>query len=195
MANWVTDRPPTEADADREGNVWMRCSPNNSGQTYVRQEYVHWSYVKNGNPWKHTTPEWKPPTPKYKPRLAVGQVWRRRDGKVVRLTDCNFAHPTYSFYAEGYIYTPDGMYWESRVTSSYDLVALISEAPAPARHLPGYRGDWIAAAVAMPTAADADCDGEVLRRPEYTYTHWTQLRHEDQWRPLASQDKRPNRPL
>jgi hypothetical protein len=155
-----------------------------------------WSQVESGNPWKHTH-EWKPPAPKPQPHLVVGQAWCRRDGKEVRLTDSNSVSLTYPFHADGNTYTPDGMLWEGCKASNLDLVELISEAPAPARHLPGYHGDWIAAAVAMPTAADANCDGEVLRRPGvrlHAFTHWTQLKHEDQWRPLASQDKRPDRP-
>ena len=59
MSEWTTDRPPTEADGDEDGNVQMRQSPCNSCFTL----YVHWSYVKEEVPWQHTH-EWKPPAPK-----------------------------------------------------------------------------------------------------------------------------------
>ena len=62
MSEWTTDRPPTEADGDEDGNVQMRQSPCNSCFTL----YVHWSYVKEEVPWQHTH-EWKPPAPAPKP--------------------------------------------------------------------------------------------------------------------------------
>jgi hypothetical protein len=51
---WITDRPPTEADGDENGEVRMRLRPD--GDSY---HLVHWSYV-GGAPWQHTS-SWKPP--------------------------------------------------------------------------------------------------------------------------------------
>jgi len=55
-AEWVTDRLPTEADGDRDGNVWMR---HMSGPEY--NFFAHWSHVGPGAPWQRTI-YWKPPT-------------------------------------------------------------------------------------------------------------------------------------
>jgi hypothetical protein len=52
-AEWITDRLPTEADGDQDGDVRMvRC-----GVYYL----AHWSYVGSGAPWQHTSC-WEPPT-------------------------------------------------------------------------------------------------------------------------------------
>ena len=44
MADWITDRLPTEADADAEGEVSIRRGP-------ALRSYMHWSYVVPGQPW------------------------------------------------------------------------------------------------------------------------------------------------
>jgi hypothetical protein len=53
---WITDRLPTEADGDMDGNVWMRhvSSPEHNF-------FAHWSHVGPGAPWRRTI-YWKPPT-------------------------------------------------------------------------------------------------------------------------------------
>jgi len=53
---WITDRPPTEADGDRDGDVRMQRSPVGDGH-----HLVHWSYVGAGAPWQRTS-WWEPPT-------------------------------------------------------------------------------------------------------------------------------------
>jgi hypothetical protein len=55
-AEWITDRLPTEADGDRDGNVWMR---HVSGSEY--NFFAPWSHVGPGAPWQRTI-YWKPPT-------------------------------------------------------------------------------------------------------------------------------------
>jgi hypothetical protein len=202
MEDWITDRAPTKADADSDGDVLMRYSPSESD--YV---YVHWSYVKNGNPWKHVTPRNHPveapsapkpqpqpgevwryrngksgtvranipsgtsfpivsdlgkpggfyahypdgrscadnedydlverlkAAPSPKPPLAVGQVWRRRDNKVVTIDRYDTDHTygrTHPFRACGFSYTATGMFNYDGVQGFLDLVELLSEAPAPA---------------------------------------------------------------
>lgn len=52
---WITDRPPTEADGDKDGDVRMRLVPGSIACTLV-----HWSYVAAGAPWQHTA-YWEPP--------------------------------------------------------------------------------------------------------------------------------------
>jgi hypothetical protein len=48
-AEWITGRPPTEADGDMDGDVWMRLSP-----LTTMHFSVHWSYVGSAAPWQHT---------------------------------------------------------------------------------------------------------------------------------------------
>ena len=52
---WITDRPPTEADGDINGDVRIRRAP---GSDTTR--HLHWSYA-GGAPWQHTS-YWKPAT-------------------------------------------------------------------------------------------------------------------------------------
>jgi hypothetical protein len=53
---WITDRLPTEADGDRDGDVWIRhvSSPEHNF-------LAHWSHVGPDAPWQRTI-YWKPPT-------------------------------------------------------------------------------------------------------------------------------------
>lgn len=50
--DWITDRPPTEADGDRDGDVCVSTRPGALAGTYA---YLHWSYVKAGTPWRHSS--------------------------------------------------------------------------------------------------------------------------------------------
>ena len=56
-AEWITDRLPTEADGDMDGDVRMVLGPNGSGDW----DLAHWSCVGAGAFWQHTS-YWKPPT-------------------------------------------------------------------------------------------------------------------------------------
>jgi hypothetical protein len=55
---WIADRPPTEADGDKDGDVSMLTGPGRDGSEHV---YVHWSYVSIRAPWRHAA-GWEPPT-------------------------------------------------------------------------------------------------------------------------------------
>jgi hypothetical protein len=57
---WITDRLPTEADGDENGDVRLRRWPGSS-----EYNYAHWSHIGPGAPWLHTS-YWRPtaePTP------------------------------------------------------------------------------------------------------------------------------------
>ena len=56
-AEWITDRPPTEADGDPAGHVRIPC-PTEINLDHFR--LVHWSYVGIGVSWRHTS-LWRPP--------------------------------------------------------------------------------------------------------------------------------------
>ena len=70
---WITDRPPTEADGGQGGVVRMR---HGSGSEYYF--FVHWSHVGPGVPWQRTSC-WEPtaepaptePTPTEPDRIAA----------------------------------------------------------------------------------------------------------------------------
>ena len=47
MSYWITDRPPTEADGDKDGDVWVRVRPK-------QVIGIHWSYVGIGTPWRRS---------------------------------------------------------------------------------------------------------------------------------------------
>ena len=125
--DWITDRRPTEADGDSDGDVLARYHPDDDDYAYL-----HWSYVGAGVPWRHDS-DWQPPAPT-KPALAVGQRWRRRDGAVVTVDKINRNHQwgsTHPFWAGWHSYTPEGANQADGVLgNSCDLIELISK-PEP----------------------------------------------------------------
>jgi len=63
---WITDRQPTEADADDDGDVKIPTRPNSEAY-----QYMHWNRVGPGMPWQHTR-YWTPPSdPEPEPELAA----------------------------------------------------------------------------------------------------------------------------
>ena len=61
MSDWIIDRPPTEADADRDGDVWVPNQPDPEDAFCV-----HWSSVGIGTPWRRSS-FWRPPAPQPEP--------------------------------------------------------------------------------------------------------------------------------
>jgi uncharacterized coiled-coil protein SlyX len=53
---WITDRPPTAADGDGDGDVRRRYGPGSDDYNFA-----HWSHVGTGAPWQRTSC-WRPPT-------------------------------------------------------------------------------------------------------------------------------------
>lgn len=74
MSDWITDRPPTEADADDDGDVKVCTSPRLNPEDYV---YENWNIVTPGWPWQHSpycartpvAPEPTPAAPESEPEL------------------------------------------------------------------------------------------------------------------------------
>jgi len=69
---WITDRLPTEADADRDGDVAVKQRPGSDAFAYF-----HWSFVKPGMTWRRTS-NWsaleqapEPTVPATQPRRFV----------------------------------------------------------------------------------------------------------------------------
>jgi|694.fasta_scaffold112335_6 hypothetical protein len=72
-----------------------------------------------------------------KPKLALGQIWRRRDGEVVTIdefTSCS-TYPFLAIVVAGafakykYNYTSEGYHYAHRAESSYDLVECLYNPP------------------------------------------------------------------
>jgi hypothetical protein len=59
--DWITDRPPTEADADEHGEVLAQLpSGFKPGETW--SSFTEWEHVTTGTPWRHTS-MWPPAAP------------------------------------------------------------------------------------------------------------------------------------
>lgn len=66
------------------------------------------------------------------PPLAVGQRWRRRDGKEVVIDKHDTEETAYPFCADGLWYAASGFYAGSGLICECDLIELLEPAPAPA---------------------------------------------------------------
>lgn len=120
---WITDRLPTKADADEDGDVCVRNRPE---AVPSGPPYFHWSMVLPGMTWCHTD-IWEASA---KPALAAGQRWRRRDGEVVTITEHDTINDNdYPFCAGDHWYHADGT--SCIDDSGVDLVELIEPAAEP----------------------------------------------------------------
>jgi hypothetical protein len=125
--DWITDRRPTSADGFGDGYVVVRRHPlgDHTG-------YLHWSYVGEAVPWRHSDC-WRPPATlehePTKPALAVGQRWRRRDGKVVTIRVDAFGR----FMADGWSYRSDGTapFLHTGDDARLELIELLPPEPRP----------------------------------------------------------------
>jgi hypothetical protein len=159
---WITHRLPTEADADAGGDVKV---PRRSGTEPASGAlYQHYSLVVPGQPW------WPPraanrvevvPAPALS--FAVGQQWRRRDGRVVTIKRINRDHQwgrTHPFWADGRSYTEKGACSASgELGHPRDLIELVSSPePAPTHNFAvgqrWRRGDGVVVAVTQIDALD-----------------------------------------
>ena len=133
--NWITDRRPTEADGDSDGDVLARCHPDSDGHCYL-----HWSHVGEATPWMHWS-RWQPPalpplpaqyfqpSQPTTPALAAGQRWRRRDGEVVRI----FRRGRF-FCADRFNYNVDGTApFSTGPRPELDLIELFTPTTTPRR--------------------------------------------------------------
>jgi hypothetical protein len=136
--DWITDRLPTEPDANAGGDV--RVPRDSEGDEWWFQ---HYSLVVPGQPWwSEKAAQRVEPAPAPTLSLAVGQQWRRRDGKVVVIDRINRDHrwgETHPFWAGGYSYTEKGACNAlGEPGNSLDLIELVSgpePAPAPTREV------------------------------------------------------------
>ncbi len=78
---WITDRLPTEADGDIDGEVRMMLRPNVSGAKY----FAHWSCVGAGAFWQHTSC-WEPPTEPIPTESTPTEPDRIASRRVVQIT-------------------------------------------------------------------------------------------------------------
>jgi hypothetical protein len=121
---WITDRRPTEADGDHDGDVLLRLRPG-----YDRCSYCHFSLVGEGSHWCHSE-HWQPaPAPEPQLDVRVGQVWRRRNGTIAIVTEYDGSDAP--FLIGGYWYRRNGQFYSNSPRPEYDLVELIENAPRP----------------------------------------------------------------
>jgi len=163
---WITNRLPTEADADDDGDVTVQNRPETEPSA---GSYFNWKMVVPGMAWTHSD-FWVEPQ---KPALAVGQQWRRRDGVVVTISRYDVSHDL--FYAGGHWHRVDGSSCINH--SDADLVELIEPAaelePAhmPRRFVSISRTDWTA----------EESDGHTLDAIADDGTAWWKHSYQSQW--------------
>jgi hypothetical protein len=153
---WITDRLPTEADADGEGDVKV---PDAFGGG---KRWQHYSLVDLGQPWRSAL-AWVAPTHPF----AIGQRWQRRDGKIVTVTTVD-ADGNFPVIADAICYRIDG------TTPTYNegrrlvrLVSSLKPAPAPTRKV---------VQIAVGVELLALCDDGTMWAISESGGPWTQLR-------------------
>lgn len=129
MSDWITDRPPTEADGDKDGDVWVRIRPDRELGLHM-----HWSHVGIGKPWQRSQ-FWMPPAPQPKPEPepeeVVAELSPRRFVFISRTVQANGFHTLDAIDDDGVAWwmvlgdTPGGDVW-TRL------------APLPAHELPRF---------------------------------------------------------
>ena len=126
---WITDRLPTKADTDKGFLVKVPYMP---GEVPHAGCYKHYSLIVPGQPWwSYEAAKWVEVKPEPAISFAVGQQWRRKDGKVVTVTEINI-DISLPVSAGGYRYQANGTTCLNG--SEYDLIELVSgPEPAPAR--------------------------------------------------------------
>jgi hypothetical protein len=139
--DWITDRPPTEADADVDGDV--RVPRRHGKDPAVCWWPQHYTLIVPGQPWwseKAAERVEVEPVPAPALSFAVGQQWRRRDGVVVVIERIDSNHiwgRTHPFWAGGHSYTEKGACSASgELGHLWDLIELVSvpePAPTPTR--------------------------------------------------------------
>lgn len=80
MTDWITDRAPTENDADPDGDVAVRRQPYREG----KKVYRDWSLIAAGTPWRHTEYWTERDTPE--------PVTTRRFASITRTVTANGSH-------------------------------------------------------------------------------------------------------
>ena len=124
LINWITNRRPTAADADADGEVRLRESLGTDDY-----DYVSWQFVAEGAPWCHSR-GWTEPESDAEllPAIAVGQTWRRRDGREVKVTYHDESDTRAPFLVDGVWYRANGKSNIHGSNPSLELIELIREA-------------------------------------------------------------------
>jgi hypothetical protein len=143
---WITDRLPTEADADRDGDVRvpraLAQNPRTGGWWFQR-----YRLIVPGQPWwSEKAAERAEVKPVAVPAFsfAVGQLWRCRNGDVVRVTQLDPGTDFPVCVDNGYWHRADGTSCLYHRTD--DLIELVSgPEPAPGPCLKSLTDDQLLA--------------------------------------------------
>jgi hypothetical protein len=137
---WITDRLPTEADADGDGGVRVPTQPNAPVSLDLNSyAYQHYTLVVPGQPWWSDEAAARVDVAAPAPAFAVGQQWRRRNGKVVTVTQLDPGTEFPICTDDNYWYRADGA--SCTGSSQHDLIRMVSSPdpqpapPAPAPEL------------------------------------------------------------
>ena len=136
---WITDRLPTEADAGRTGYVNV---PDVPGDEPPDGWYQHHTLVVPGQPWWSEKAAKRAEVAAPAPAFAVGQQWRRRNGKVVTITQLDPGTTLPICTGESHWHWANGA--SCTGNSQYDLIELMSSPdPQPAPCLKSLTDDQL----------------------------------------------------
>lgn len=124
MTEWITDRQPTEADGDGDGDVSCKRHPDGEGY-----QFIHWSHIGPGVPWRRTN-YWQPPA---QPEIRVGQIWRSRkgmNGTILTVNPHGSDNDVESDLYGGHWHNAQGHSCLGSGEHEDDLVELIADVPA-----------------------------------------------------------------
>jgi hypothetical protein len=171
---WITHRPPTEADADGDGDVKV---PDGIDTVPPYGFYQHHTLIVPGQPWWSRKAAERAEVAAPAPAFAVGQQWRRRNGKVVAVTRISRDPATISPICadDSHWYRLNGA--SCTGNSQHDLIELVSSPdPQPAPPAPAPAPELTRKVVQIAAAENGVCalcdDGTVW---SYCCDSWTQI--------------------
>ena len=189
MSIFITDRLPTADDGDNDGDV---CIERRPGQGNTDPAMIHWSYVKEGTPWRHTAC-WRP----RRELPGVNGQWIRANAVKPTATDADKdGHvQVYRESSDSCVHWYNWHSWDNLDNSVlWRPYTHCDKRPLePAGHrLPGYLGEYISGHDALPVREDGDKDGDVLMEIGL-HKQWNKVLRSERWRPTFGKDTRPRR--
>jgi hypothetical protein len=182
----ISDRQPTKADGNPDGEVLMMTRPGQHENTVQ----VHWSHVGPCIQWRHCD-NWRPLTQ----LPGINGQWIN-GAKVLPTVE----YATDNCYVEvrnsegwvtllPWLHVREHHVWRPHHTKDGRFLELAPKLNRP----PGVRYQWISGSVDLPTREEGDHDGELLVKTAdgEAYRAWEEVKYFDQWKPRPPFDKRP----